>query len=75
MVQTETFEQQVKKLKHIFQRIQEHNMTLNIKKVKLFETEIEHVGFKLGEGNIAKQSAKIQAFDDFKSKHYSARHR
>lgn len=73
MLQDDDFEEHCDRLACVFQRVQEHNMTLNPEKLKIFQNETDHLGYLIKKGAVAKQDRKIEAFQKFKEKYYNER--
>lgn len=59
------FEEHLKHLKMLFQRLSEANLTININKTKFLQTHVKYLGFVLSKNGIETDSDKIVAIQNF----------
>ena len=60
-----TAEEALNKLKEVFQRLKEANLSLRLDKCEFFPRKINYLGFDIEEGKLVPMEKKIQALKDF----------
>lgn len=64
---SKTFDEHIKYLDIIFNKLSDAGMTLNLEKSKLLTSEVEFLGFKLSNEGLTKTDTKVKAIKDFPS--------
>lgn len=69
LVAGKNFKDMLEKMIRLFRRLEQFGLRLNPKKTNFFQKTTSHLGFTIAKNEIGKQSAKIEKFEDFRSKH------
>ncbi|KAG0433987.1 Retrovirus-related Pol polyprotein from transposon 17.6, partial [Dictyocoela muelleri] len=66
LIYTNTVDQHKRVLKEVFEKMKDHNVSINFDKSKFFKTEIEFLGHRIDKNGITPCLSKLESYENFR---------